>query len=373
MLRLVTDVHADHDVHPEVTMTQFDPDPPAPPVGADTVAELVTIEQFLDDRPTESVPRPLTSLLYDLALAGKLIANRTRRAGLTELMGASGVTNVQGEEQKALDLYADEVVTSLLRRGGRVCAIVSEERAEVTVVEGSGQYIVVHDPMDGSSNIDSNVSIGTIFGIYQRTTDVGGPPDESDWLRPGRDLAAAGYILYGTSTILVLSTGQGVHAFTLDPEVGEFVLTWSDMVHPDEPAYYSFNHSSSPLWEQGVGDFVAWLERPDTPSLSQRYIGSAVADFHRNLLHGGIYGYPAETGLPEGKLRMVYEGAPLAFLAEQAGGLGSDGHRRLLDIVPTSIHQRTPVFLGHRALVERLQAMVQGGDASSGEEASPES
>lgn len=339
-------------------MGELDPDPPAPPVGAAAVAELVTIEQFLTDRQPTSASGGLTSLLYDLALAGKLIANRTRRAGLTELMGASGAVNVQGEDQKALDLYADDVVTALLKRGGRVCAIVSEERADVTIVEGTGRYVVVHDPMDGSSNIDSNVSIGTIFGIYPRKTDPGGPPDEGDWLRPGRDLAAAGYILYGTSTILVVSTGEGVHAFTLDPEVGEFVLTWADMHHPDTPAYYSFNHASSPLWEQGVGDFVKWLERPDTPQLSQRYIGSAVADFHRNLLHGGIYGYPAETGLPDGKLRMVYEGAPLAFLADQAGGKGSDGTDSLLDIVPTSIHQRTPVFLGDRGLVERLQDMV---------------
>jgi fructose-1,6-bisphosphatase I len=340
-------------------MATLDPDPPAPPVGAAAVAELVTIEQFLEDREPTDASGDLTSLLYDLALAGKLIANRTRRAGLTELMGASGVVNVQGEEQKALDLYADEVVTALLRRGGRVCAIVSEERPDVTIVEGTGRYVVVHDPMDGSSNIDSNVSIGTIFGIYRRKSDRSGPPDAGDWLRPGRDLAAAGYILYGTSTMLVLSTGEGVHAFTLDPEVGEFVLTWADMRHPDTPAYYSFNHASSPLWEQGVGDFVAWLERPDTPQLSQRYIGSAVADFHRNLLHGGIYGYPAETGLPEGKLRMVYEGAPLAFLAEKAGGMGSDGTQSILDVVPTSIHQRTPVFLGHRGLVERLQDMVR--------------
>ena len=214
-------------------MTELDRDPPAPPVGADAVAELVTIEQFLQDRRPEGASGDLTALLYDLALAGKLISNRTRRAGLTELMGASGVINPQGEEQKSLDLYADEVVTSLLRRGGRVCAIVSEERAEVTVVPGTGEYVVVHDPLDGSSNIDSNVSIGTIFGIYKRVTDSTGAPDERDWLRAGRDLVAAGYLLYGTSTILVLSVGDGVHGFTLDPEVGEFVLTWQDMRHPE--------------------------------------------------------------------------------------------------------------------------------------------
>lgn len=338
-------------------MGPLDPDPPGPPVGAVAAGELVTIEQFLTDQQPVESSGTLTGLLYDLALAGKLIAHRTRRAGLTELMGASGVINPQGEEQKTLDLYADEVVTSLLQRGGRVCAIVSEERAEVTV-SGTGDYVVVHDPLDGSSNIDSNVSIGTIFGIYHRVTAPSTTPDERDWLRAGRDLVAAGYLLYGTSTILVLSVGHGVHGFTLDPEVGEFVLTWQDMRHPDTPAYYSFNHASSPLWDRGVGDFVAWLERPDTPQLSQRYIGSAVADFHRNLLHGGIYGYPAETGLPHGKLRMVYEGAPLAFLAEQAGGLGSDGTGPLLDVVPTSIHERTPVFLGDRGLVERLQDMV---------------
>lgn len=348
--------HMDQDR--EAGMPELDPDPPAPPVGAEAVAELVTIEQFLGDRQHDGA-QDLTALLYDIGLAGKLISNRTRRAGLTELMGASGVVNVQGEEQQTLDVYADNVVTALLQRGGRVCAILSEERPEATIVAGNGRYVVVHDPLDGSSNIDSNVSIGTIFGVYARDSDVGTVPDERDWLRCGRDLVAAGYILYGTSTVFVLSIGEGVHCFTLDPEVGEFVLTWADMHHPDTPAYYSFNHASSPLWDQGVGDFVAWLERPDTPQLSQRYIGSAVADFHRNLLHGGIYGYPAETDLPHGKLRMVYEGAPLAFLAEQAGGAGSDGTRPLLDVVPTSIHQRTPVFVGDRGMVERLQDMVR--------------
>lgn len=338
-----------------------DQDPPAPPVGAVAASELVTVEQFLRDREPPTASGDLTHVIRALALAGKLITNRTRRAGLTELLGASGVTNVQGEEQKALDLYADDVVTSLLQRTGMVCAVVSEERADVTQLDPDGRYIVVHDPMDGSSNIDSNVSIGTIFGIYRRVSNAGRPPEARDWLRPGRDLAAAGYILYGTSTVMVLSTGDGVHSFTLDPEVGEFVLTWTDMTHPDTPAYYSFNHASSPLWGQGVGEFVAWLERPDTPQMSQRYIGSAVADFHRNLLHGGVYGYPAETGLPDGKLRMVYEGAPLAFLAEQAQGRGSDGVRSLLDIVPEDIHQRTAVFLGTTDLIERLERHLADG------------
>lgn len=341
-------------------MGELDPDPPAPPVAAEPVADLVTIESFLLRRQPAEATGTLTSLIDDIALAGKLIANRTRRAGLTEMLGASGETNPHGEEQKQLDVYADDVLTALLARGGRVCAIVSEEREEATLVDG-GPYVVAHDPLDGSSNIDSNVSIGTIFGVFQRVTSDDGPAEDVDWLQPGRALVAAGYVLYGTSTMLVYSAGQGVHAFTLDPEVGEFLLTFDHVRFPDTPAYYSFNHASSPLWDQGVGSFVEWLERPDTPKLSQRYIGSAVADFHRNLLHGGIFGYPAETGLPQGKLRLLYEAAPLAYLAEQAGGLGSDGRQALLDITPTSVHQRTPVFVGDKALVSRLQAMVADG------------
>lgn len=339
-------------------MQQVDPDPPAPPVGAQAVAELVTIEQFLAARVAAMVAPGLVGLLDDLTLVGKLLAHRTRRGGLTELLGASGVVNPQDEEQQALDAYADEVVTAMLSRGGRVCAIVSEEQPEPILPEAGGGFVVVHDPMDGSSNIDSNVSIGTIFGIYPRVSPTDGPPDERDWLRTGRDLVAAGYILYGTSTMIALTVRDGVHSFTLDPEVGEFTLTWEDMRFPDTPAYYSLNQASSPLWDQGMNDFVTWLERPDTPQLTQRYIGSAVADFHRNLLHGGIYGYPAETGLPEGKLRLMYEGAPLALLAEQAGGSGTDGRRALLDITPTSIHERTPVFLGNAGLVAQLAACL---------------
>lgn len=299
----------------------------------------------------------MTALLYDLALAGKLIASRTRRAGLTDLLGRSGVTNVQGEQQQNLDVYADEVVAGLLSRGGRVSALVSEEQPEMLVVDGGGPYVVAYDPLDGSSNIDANVSIGTIFGIYRRE-DPDAPVTSADVLRPGSQLIAAGYLLYATSTMLVYSAGDGVHAFTLDPEVGEFLLTWSDLVYPPTPSYQSFNLATSGHWEEGISRFVAWIDREDTPHLSQRYIGSAVADFHRNLLHGGIFGYPGTIEEPEGKLRLLYEAAPLAFLAEQAGGRGSDGHGSLLEVVPSSIHQRVPVFLGDRGLVERLEREV---------------
>ena len=344
----------------DVGMTSVDPDPPAPPVTGRASERLVTIERFLAERQPEHATGDLTALLYDLALAGKLIASKTRRAGLTDLLGRSGVTNVQGEEQQNLDLYADEVIAGLLTRGGRACALVSEERAEVRVVDGGGPYVVAYDPLDGSSNIDANVSIGTIFGVFRRVSTEGGPTPQ-DWLRPGRDLVAAGYVLYGTSTMLVYSAGDGVHAFTLDPEVGEFLLTWSDLTFAEDPSYYSFNLATSSQWDRGVRRFIEWIERDDTPTASQRYIGSAVADFHRNLLHGGIFGYPGTVEQPAGKLRLLYEAAPLAYLAEQAGGAGSDGRGSLLDVVPDDIHQRTPVFVGAEALVRRIEEFVADG------------
>ena len=335
-------------------MSNFDPDPGPPPVGGRAADRITTIERFLADHQPATATGSLSRVLDDIALAGKLIASRTRRAGLTEILGKAGAINPQGEEQKLMDVYADEIMTSLLSGRGRVCAIISEEQADPILLDEDAPYVVVHDPLDGSSNIDSNVSIGTIFGVYRRA-DLSHPPTEADWLRPGRDLIAAGYVLYGTSTMLVYSAGEGVHAFTLDPEVGEFLLTWSDLRFPEHPAYYSLNLASSPHWEAGMERFVDWLHRSDTPTLSQRYIGSAVADFHRNLLHGGVFGYPGEVDRPEGKLRLLYEGAPLAFLAEQAGGRGSDGTRPILDIQPTNIHQRTPLFVGDRRLVERLE------------------
>lgn len=335
-------------------MTLIDPDPGPPPIGGTAAEQLVTIERFLADREPAHASGDFSRLLYDIALAGKLIASRTRRAGLTEMLGKAGAINPQGEDQKLMDVYADDVMTSLLSGHGRVSVIVSEEQADPLVVDRDAPYVVVHDPLDGSSNIDSNVSVGTIFGVYRRH-DTSADPQEDDWLRPGRDLIAAGYVLYGTSTMLVYSAGRGVHAFTLDPEVGEFLLTWSDLRFPDDPAYYSLNLASAPQWEAGMDRFVTWLHRPDTPSLTQRYIGSAVADFHRNLLHGGVFGYPGEVDRPEGKLRLLYEGAPLAYLAEQAGGRGSDGTSDLLEIVPTGIHQRTPVFLGNSGLVDQLE------------------
>lgn len=335
-------------------MSTFDPDPGPPPVGGIAAEAVVTIERFIADRQPSDATGSLSRVLDDIAIAGKLIASRARRAGLTEALGMSGAINPQGEEQKLMDVYADEVMTSLLSAYGRVCVIVSEEQPEPLIVDDSAPYVVVHDPLDGSSNIDSNVSVGTIFGIYRRL-DPSAPITEKDWLRPGRDLVAAGYVLYGTSTMMVYSAGRGVHAFTLDPAVGEFLLTWSELRYPAEPSYYSLNLASSDQWERGMQRFIDWLHQPDTPTSTQRYIGSAVADFHRNLLHGGVFGYPGEVDRPEGKLRLLYEAAPLAFLAQQAGGRGSDGVRDLLEIEPSHIHQRTPVFVGDTQLVDQLE------------------
>lgn len=345
-------------------MTLIDPDPGPPPVGGRAAEQLVTIERFLRRRQPADATGGLSKLLDDIALAGKLISSNTRRAGLTEMLGQAGAVNPQGEDQKLMDVYADDVMTSLLSGHGRVSVIVSEEQREPLIVDDSAPYVVVHDPLDGSSNIDSNVSVGTIFGIYRRE-DPSAPLRESDWLRPGRDLVAAGYVLYGTSTMFVYSAGSGVHAFTLDPSVGEFLLSWSDLRFPDSPVYYSLNLAAAPQWEAGMGRFVKWLNRSDTPSLTQRYIGSAVADFHRNLLHGGVFGYPGEVGRPEGKLRLLYEGAPLAFLAEQAGGRASDGVVDLLDIQPSGIHQRTPVFVGDTELVDELDRCLAEPAGSS--------
>jgi fructose-1,6-bisphosphatase I len=302
----------------------------------------------------------LSNILYDLALAAKMITREVRRAGLADIMGQTGAVNVHGDQVKKLDEFADDVIFRALDHCGHLCVMASEESEGILEIPAkfrTGNYSLLYDPLDGSSNIDANVSIGTIFGVFRRT-DVTAAPGPADWLRPGSELVAAGYLLYSTSTMLVYSTGDGVHAFTLDPEVGEFLLTWSDLHFPETPSYYSFNLAASAHWERGVERFVAWAHHDDTPDLSHRYIGSAVADFHRNLLHGGIFAYPGTDDEPAGKLRLLYEAAPLAFLAQHAGGRGSDGRTSLLDIVPTSIHQRTPVFVGARDLVERLEAFV---------------
>ncbi|MFN2138125.1 MAG: class 1 fructose-bisphosphatase [Candidatus Promineifilaceae bacterium] len=321
--------------------------------------KVLTIERFIVDHQPDYARGEFTNLLYDIALAAKIIAIKTNRAGLVDILGSAGADNVQGERQQKLDVFADEVLFRMCDHTGRLCALVSEEREEIITIPEryhKGSYVLVYDPLDGSSNIDVNVSIGTIFGIF-RTVDWDLRGRLEDVLQAGHNLVAAGYVLYGASTMLVYSSGQGVHGFTLNPELGEFLLSHPDLRLPEPPAYYSVNSAYFPRWSPGVQEYLQWLQGQsgDDPQLSSRYIGSLVADFHRNLLRGGVYFYPGETKKPNGKLRLLYEAAPLAYLMEQAGGYASNGYRPILDIVPEEIHQRTPLFIGNRSLVEKVE------------------
>lgn len=326
-----------------------------------TDGQIVTIERFVLDSQPEHASGDFTALLYDLALAGKIISAQTRRAGLLDMLGLAGKVNVQGESQQKLDLLADDIMVRLMDHTGRLAAMVTEERKDWVRIPDSyqkGSYVLVYDPLDGSSNIDTNISIGTIFGVY-RVVDKDNPGCLEDCLQPGRKLVAAGYIIYGTSTMLVYSAGNGVHSFTLEPSLGEFLLSKENLRFPKKPSYYSLNQVPENQWGEGMHQYAKWLREEHVPPISSRYIGSMVADFHRNLTHGGVFCYPATPKKPNGKIRLLYEAAPLAFLAEQAGGYGSNGEQSLLDIVPTDIHQRTPVFIGNRYLVERAEEYLR--------------
>ncbi len=331
--------------------------------------EIITIERHIleQERAYPEATGVFTSLLYDIALAAKIIARETSRAGLVQILGLAGKTNVQGEAQMKLDVFANQTIIRMNSYTGRLAVMASEEEPDIIPIpEGypTGRYVLVFDPLDGSSNIDVNASIGTIFGIYRRRTPAG-PGTVEDCLQPGRNLAAAGYIIYGSSTMMVYTTGNGVHGFTLDPGVGEFLLSHPNIRIPAEPKYYSANQGNEKYWSEGVRRFTRWLqgmdeENPRKP-LSARYIGSLVADFHRNLLEGGIFYYPQDykdPNKPKGKLRLLYEAAPLAFIAEHAGGYASDGRRPILDIVPEALHQRTALFIGNRDLVEMAETFI---------------
>lgn len=342
------------------------------PEDDETPYRIMTIERHIleEQRYHPEATGVLTSLLYDIALAGKVIASKTTRAGLAEILGRTEEVNVQGEQVMKLDKFADLTIYRLNDHTGRLAALASEEHADVIKIPDkypSGRYVLLYDPLDGSSNIDVNIPIGTIFSLYRRKTEGGGPGSLEDCLQPGRDLVAAGYILYGTSTMLVYSTGHGVHGFTLDPNVGEFLLSHPNIRIPEKPKYFSVNLGYRIFWSKGVQCFTDYLQGMDDgiKGLSLRYIGSLVADFHRNLLTGGIFYYPADTKdpkRPHGKLRLLYEAAPLSFLAEQAGGLGSDGVNNILDIQPETLHQRIPLFIGNRSLVEKAMEFIREYD-----------
>lgn len=311
-----------------------------------------TLDRFIkrkqDDFPFAT--GELSQLLRDIALAGKIINREISRSGLLNVAGAFGATNVQGEEQQKLDVIADIRFTRALRNGGEVCAIISEEEEGVIDLENpKGKYIVAMDPLDGSSNIDVNVSIGTIFSIYRRKSPTGGPISKEDVLQPGTEQIAAGYLLYGSSTMLVYTTGHGVYGFTYEPSLGEFFLSHQDIKMPEDGKIYSINEGSYNSFEQPVKDYIEYCKEQE---YSGRYIGSLVADFHRNLLKGGIYIYPCTAKAPNGKLRLLYECNALAFIAEQAGGVATDGYRRILEVQPTELHQRCPFFIGSQKMVQ---------------------
>jgi fructose-1,6-bisphosphatase I len=330
--------------------------------------KIITIERhiLLEQETHPEATGVLTNLLYDLALAGKVIASQTTRAGLLEILGSTGNQNVQGEEVMQLDVLADRTIYRLNDHTGRLAVMASEEHADIMPIPEkypAGKYVLLYDPLDGSSNIEYNTSIGTIFTIFHRLTNTG-PGKLEDCLQQGRNIVVAGYLIYGASTMLVYTTGHGVHGFTLDPGVGEFLLTHPNIHIPEPPRYYSVNQGYERYWSKGVERFTRYLQSMDGSnlSLSLRYVGSMVADFHRNLLSGGIYYYPADNrdrSQPHGKLRLLYEAIPLAFIAEQAGGYASDGRQAILDIQPTSLHQRTPFFVGNRSLVEAAEAFIR--------------
>ncbi len=316
---------------------------------------VTTIERFILDQENRypEATGELSNLLYDIALAAKIIAAATRRAGLVNILGSAGTSNVQGEEQQKLDVFANEIIKNALNHTGRVCVMASEEDEHIIPMPPgypAGRYAVLYDPLDGSSNIDVNGAVGTIFSIYRRVS-MEGQGTEADVLQSGCKQVSAGYVIYGSSTMLVYTTGQGVHGFTLDPTIGEFLLSHPRIVTPRVGQYYSVNESNFARWTKGVQTAVRGFHG-DTPELikgkNSRYIGSLVADFHRNLIAGGIFMYPADTKNKNGKLRLLYEACPMAFIAEQAEGSATDGQHRILDIVPRELHQRTPLVIGSR-------------------------
>lgn len=307
----------------------------------------------------------LSSLLNALRLAAKMVNHEVNKAGLVDIFGDSGDVNVQGEHQQKLDVFANNTFIQSLKNRDIVCGIVSEENDEFIIVDGqdkksNGKYVVLMDPLDGSSNIDVNVSVGTIFSIYRRVTPVGTPVQLEDFLQPGINQIAAGYIIYGTSTMLVYTTGDGVNGFTLNPALGTFYLSHPNMSFPETGKIYSVNEGNYTHFPQGVKDYIKYCqqEEGDRPYTS-RYIGSLVSDFHRNMIKGGIYMYPKSSVASEGKLRLLYECNPMAFIAEQANGLASDGKRRIMEIEPTELHQRVPFFCGSRKMVEKAEEFMK--------------
>jgi len=305
----------------------------------------------------------LSQLLRDIGLAAKIISREVNKAGITNLLGTEGSTNVHGESVKKLDLFADTQLISALDRSLITCMVISEENDGIVRLNSEGgKYIVYLDPLDGSSNIDVNVSIGSIFSIYMRQPRHDKTLIEDDALQPGISQVAAGYVLYGSSTILAYTTGLGVSAFTLDPSIGEFILSFDEYKLPDHGYTYSINEGSYNWWPEGLKKYIKYCQEDDPETgrpYTARYIGSMVADLHRTLVKGGIFIYPASKIYPEGKLRLMYECNPLSFIIEQAGGMAIDGKTRIMEIEPTAIHQRTPIFIGSKENVKKAKLFLE--------------
>jgi fructose-1,6-bisphosphatase I len=315
----------------------------------------VTLDRFIRSNESQ-YPQSVgdfSQLLRDIALASKVVNREINKAGLIDIMGSSGSYNTGGDDQQKLDILADIRFSRALLKGGAACAIISEEADSMSILNINGKYIVAIDPLDGSSNIDVNVSIGTIFSVYKRLSNIGEPVTLEDCLQCGTEQVAAGYILYGSSTMLVYTTGQGVNGFTYEATLGEYVLSHPNISVKPEANTYSINEGNSNSFVQkGINDY---LNECKLEQFAGRYIGSLVADIHRNLLKGGIYLYPATRNNPDGKLRIMFEANSLALIVEQAGGKASDGIQRILEIVPTSIHQKTPLFIGSTEMVKKLE------------------
>ena len=331
-----------------------------------TATSVVTIERFIieEERNHPEATGELSGILYDLALAAKMIANKVRSAGLADILGSAESENVQGEVQQKLDILANEIIVKAMDHGGRLCAMASEEEPGIIQIPEHfkcGKYCLLFDPLDGSSNIDVNVPVGTIFSVVRKIT-RGRHGELEDILQPGRRQVAAGYVIYGSSTMMVYTTGQGAHGFTLDPSIGEFLLSHPNIRIPEEGRYLSVNDSYEELWDDRVRTIMRHYKGLEggRRALSTRYVGSLVADFHRNMLGGGIFAYPANRKTPRGKLRLLYEANPLAFIVEQAGGAASDGTQRTLDVLPTELHQRTPLYIGSKKDVELATRILAG-------------
>lgn len=307
----------------------------------------------------------LSRLINSIRLAAKVVNYKVNKAGLVDIVGAVGEQNIQGEDQQKLDVFANNTFIQTLINREIVCGIASEENDDFIVIKGkdechNNKYVVLMDPLDGSSNIDVNVSVGTIFSVFRRVTPIGTPVTIQDFLQPGVNQVAAGYVIYGTSTMLVYTTGRGVNGFTLNPAIGTFYLSHPNMQFPKDGNIYSINEGNYVHFPQGVKDYIKYcqLEEEDRPYTS-RYIGSLVSDIHRNMIKGGIYIYPTSSKAPSGKLRLLYECNPMAFLAEQAGGKASDGFGRIMEIQPTELHQRVPFFCGSYNMVEKAEEFME--------------